>query len=199
MTPADVVARVHISDVADALGAKLDRARRRCVATWREGRKFSVSLDDTKNCWHDFAANEGGGLIDFVARVRGCDRKAALEWLAACAGVPLDQQTETERRQWARRMQTARPEAEKLAAWKIETLEALRNRRNEYMRIYWGAVGYITSHDAFECVDRGNLAFELALSIGETYWDRVEALDEQIDRLDAASYSDLLRKFGCAA
>jgi hypothetical protein len=60
MTAGDVVASVRITDVAQALGVLLDRARRRGVATWRKGKNFSVSFNDAKNVWHDFVTNEGG-------------------------------------------------------------------------------------------------------------------------------------------
>lgn len=38
----------------------------RCVATWRDGERDSVTIDCEK--WNDHAANEGGGLIELCAR-----------------------------------------------------------------------------------------------------------------------------------
>jgi hypothetical protein len=90
MSAGDIIDRVDISDVAETLGVKLDRTRRRGVAVWRKGKGFSVSFNDAKGVWNDFVTNQGGGVIDFVVKVLGCDRKAALEWLAEYAGVPLD-------------------------------------------------------------------------------------------------------------
>ncbi len=103
MTAAEILERVRISDVAEYLGVKLDRSRRRGVASWREGRNFSISFNDAKNVWHDFVTGEGGGVVDFVVRVRGCDRKTALEWLALYAGVPLDDKPPSpeRRKRWA--------------------------------------------------------------------------------------------------
>ena len=199
LTASDIVDRVHISDVAEALGITLDRTRRRGVATWREGKNFSVSFNDNKNAWHDFVSNEGGGVLDLVVRVRGCDRKAALEWIAAYAGVPLTHQTESERRDWSRRMRATRHQAEALVAWKRETLEGLRYHRGRLQRTYHNAVRFILNHSFEECEQRGDLRSEIALRIGESYWERVEAMDAQIDRLQAASYVDLLHKFGVAA
>ena len=196
---ADIVARVHISDIAEAVGVKLDRTRRRGVAVWREGKNLSVSFNDPKNVWHDFVTGEGGGVLDFIQRVRGCDRKAALEWLSAFTGVRMDHQTEAERRAWARRMQAARPEAEALVHWKAETLEGLRYQRDRLQRIYHRAVRFVLSHDYDACEARGDLRYEIALGIGETYWPRVEELDVTIDRLVASSYTDLLRRLGGAA
>src|SRR5580658_1977601 len=191
----DVIERVRISSVAEALGIKLDRTRRRGVATWREGRNFSVSFDDAKNVWHDFVTGEGGGVIALVQLIVGCDRKAALRWLAGFAGVPLGEQTDSERRNWSQRMRAVEPKARKLVAWKYETIEALREQRNLLQRTYHRAVNFIVNHDVEECERRGDLRFELALTIGWTYWERVEKLDAQIDALQAAAYTDLLARF----
>ena len=85
----EIIARVRISDVAEALGVKLDRTRRRGVAIWRKGKNFSVSLNDTKCVWHDFVTGEGGGVIFLVVKVLGCDRRPALEWLTRrCTNAP---------------------------------------------------------------------------------------------------------------
>jgi hypothetical protein len=58
---------------------------------WRGGDGFNVSLNDTRSVWHDFTTDEGGGVLDLVARIRGGDRQDALRWLAAFAGIRLDQ------------------------------------------------------------------------------------------------------------
>jgi len=192
----DVLSRVRISDVAEALGVELDRTRRRGVAIWRKGKKFSVSFNDQKNCWHDFATGDGGGVVSFAARVLACDSKAALEWLAACAGVPLDHRTEAEKREWSRRMHAAKPQAERLVRWKLETLEGLREQRNRLLRIYHRAIRFITHHDIDECERRGDLRFEAALVVGWSYWPQIRELDKAIDELAEVGYSDLLRRFG---
>jgi hypothetical protein len=131
-------------------------------------------------------------VIDFVARVRGCDRKEALAWLAEYAGVPLDGQTDSTQRDWAARLRAVRPEAEALVCWKQETLEAYRCQRNRIQHTYHAAVRFVLQHSPEECAARGDVRYELALTIGETYWQRVEELDGIIDRVEAASYEYLL-------
>ncbi|HTR37145.1 MAG TPA: hypothetical protein VMH80_14670 [Bryobacteraceae bacterium] len=191
---AEIIDRVQITCVAAALGVKVRSGR--CVAVWRKDADgWNVALSDAKSVWFDHARGEGGGILSFVQRVRGCDRRTALQWLADYAGVPLNHQTEANRRDWARRMEAAKPEAELLVRWKLETLEDLRIQRNKLQRTYHNAVYFFLSHDAEECVCRGDLRYELALGIGETYWSRVEELDQQIDRLEAASYPELLLRF----
>jgi hypothetical protein len=177
----------------------MDRTRRRAVAKWRGGKHFSVALDDEKNVFHDKVANQGGGLVAFVQLIRGCDKKTAVQWLADFAGVALQEMTDDERRGWARRIGAVRRNAEALVAWKAETLEELRRHRGRIQKTYHNAVKFVLSHDAEECERRGDVRYELALQIGETYWDRVESMDAQIDRLEATSYAELLRKFGGAA
>jgi hypothetical protein len=195
----EIVSRVSISRVAEAHAIPLDRTRRRAVAKWRGGKHFSVAVDDEKNVFHDKVTNQGGGLVAFVQLIRGCDKKAAVQWLADFAGVPLREMAEDERRDWAQRIGAVRRNAEALVAWKIETLKALRDERGRIQKIYHHAVKFVLSHDAEECERRGDVRYELALQIGESYWDRVESMDAQIDRLEATSYADLLRKFGGAA
>jgi hypothetical protein len=133
--------------------------------------------------------------------VLGRDRRGAAHWLSDLTGIPLSEQTHGERREHAhaRRIRDAEPEARKLVAWKQETLEALRERRNLLQRIYHIAVRFVLNHDHEECARLGDVRYELAMGIGETYWPRVEELDATIDRLQSARYDDLLSRFRAGA
>jgi hypothetical protein len=195
MTITDLIAAVRISNVAIALGITLDRTHRRAVASWRRGQNFSVSLNDEKNCWHDFVTNESGGLLSFVERVRGCNRRDAILWLGEFAGMPLDDRTNADKQNWARRMRAARSEAGAMVQWRKETLEGLRQQRNQLMYRYHRALRYVSRQAPEESERRGDLLYELALHVADTQWDRVEALDAQIDRLEAMSDDDLLVRF----
>ena len=195
----EIVSRVSISQVAEAHAIPLDRTRRRAVAKWRGGKRFSVALDDEKNVFHDKVTNQGGGLVTFTQLIRGCDKKTAVQWLAHFAGVQLQELTDDDRRFWAQRIGAVRRNAEALVAWKAETLNALRYERGRLQLAYHNAVRFILSNDAGECRQRGDVRYELALRIRRTFWPRVEEMDEQIDQLEAASYADLLRRFGDTA
>jgi hypothetical protein len=61
-------------------------------------------LNDSRGVWHDFATNEGGGILALVIRVRGGGRADALRWLADLVGVPLDDKplAPEDREHWAR-------------------------------------------------------------------------------------------------
>ena len=48
---------------------------------WRYRSRGSLKIDIAKGTWHDFEANIGGGLIEFIARENGCDHESAIAWL----------------------------------------------------------------------------------------------------------------------
>jgi hypothetical protein len=107
----DVLASVRISEVYQALSGVAPRRTGsdiyRALAVWRGGDSLNVSMDDTKNVFHDFVDDSGGGVLDLVVRVRGGSRQDALKWLADFAGVPLQDQplSAEERRRWAEERQ----------------------------------------------------------------------------------------------
>jgi len=43
------------------------------------------------------------------------------------------------------------------------------------------------------------MRFELALSVGWSHWPRILEIEKQIDSLEAASYRELLTRFGVAS
>jgi hypothetical protein len=79
---AEILARVKISEVYCVLTEKRPRPvgpnSWRGPAVWRGGDGHNVSLNDTRNVWHDFTANEGGGVLDLVVRICGGSRQDAL-------------------------------------------------------------------------------------------------------------------------
>ena len=183
----EIFSRVTITQVWCALGGDPPR-RARAPAFWRESRDPNISLDDNKGCWFDFRDGIGGGLIDLVQRVRGCDRKSALHWLADLAGVPLEDRAFTEADQ--RRWRVARLEAEALIRRKHELLAALRGARDAYLQGYHRAGRYILVYGV-DCTERVGLAADVA----ETYEARYQDFDNRIDLLARARFADLLPLF----
>ena len=124
----EILARVKISEVYYTLTGKEPRRvgsdAWRGAAVWRGGDGANVSLNDTRNVWYDFAANEGGGVLDFVVRIRGCSRQDALRWLADFAGVPLHNRSlsPTERRRRAKRQLQIRRELPMARLWQRAAL-----------------------------------------------------------------------------
>jgi hypothetical protein len=87
---AEIVSRIRISDVWQALGgAELRHGRG--PAFWRGGDGFNVALNDSKGAWFDHASGEGGGVLDLVQKVRGTTKADALRWLADLTGVAFDE------------------------------------------------------------------------------------------------------------
>jgi hypothetical protein len=108
-----------ISVVWKALGGDPPR-RGRARAFYRgSDNPTAISLNDEKNCWHDFVSGEGGGVLDLVCRVFECNRTSALQWVANLSGRPLDNRplTPAERRTYNRRRTQAEQLARDVADW----------------------------------------------------------------------------------
>jgi hypothetical protein len=183
----DILSRVTISRVWIALGGHPPK-RNRASAFWRKTRDPNISLSDSKGAWYDFARGEGGGTLDLVCHVRGCDRKEALAWVADLAGVNLPDQpfTDADRRRW----RVARLEAGALVRRKHELLAALRGARDAYLQGFHRANRYILMR-GMDCTERVGLAADVA----ETYEARYQDFDRRIDLLAHARFSDLLPLF----
>jgi hypothetical protein len=119
----EILARVKISEVYCVLTGKQPRRvgsdAWRATAVWRGGDGPNVSLNDTRNVWHDFATNEGGGVLDLVVRICGGSRQDALRWLADFAGVPLEngRLSPKERADWAEQQRRINRELPKARLW----------------------------------------------------------------------------------
>jgi hypothetical protein len=106
-TASDVVSHVRISEIYRALGGiephRTGRDAWRGPAFWRGGEGLNVSMNDTRGVWHDFAADEGGGVLDLVVRIRSGSRADALRWVADLTGLPIDDTplSPMERKRWA--------------------------------------------------------------------------------------------------
>ena len=48
---------------------------------WRYGSRGSLAVHPARGTWHDFEADAGGGVLDLVQHVNGCDRAGALRYL----------------------------------------------------------------------------------------------------------------------
>jgi hypothetical protein len=118
------LAGIRISQVYHALVGKEPRRTGsttfRAAAIWRDGDGLNVSLNDARGVWHDFTANEGGGVLDLVIRIRGGTRQDALRWTADFAGFSLDDRplSATESAHWARQRRQVELELPKARLWR---------------------------------------------------------------------------------
>ena len=131
-TPRDIIAQASILSVWAALGGgPLRHGRGR--AWWRNGDGDNVALDEIKGCFYDHAHGTGGGVLMLIEIVRGCDRRAAIKWLADHQNVNLDDHrplTCDEKRRYARRRSRAESKAADLTERRRDTLRRLRGERN---------------------------------------------------------------------
>lgn len=131
MTIDDIIFSQPISAIWTALGGDAPR-RGRARAFYRKGdNPDAVSLNDEKGCWHDFVTGDGGGVLDLVQHVLGCDRASALHWLSAFTGLPLDDRplTQAERRAHDRRRKQIEQLARDVADWERGLELFLENRQ----------------------------------------------------------------------
>src|SRR6266849_2989186 len=95
MTAAAMLAATTISQVFVALGGdepKHGRAR----SFYRDGdNRQAISLNDAKGCWYDHRDGIGGGALDLIQKVLGCDRAGALQWFSNFTGLPLEARAAT--------------------------------------------------------------------------------------------------------
>lgn len=193
-TAAEIISRVCISDVWQALGGDPPK-RGRARAFWRDGDGLNVSLSDDKDAWYDFRDNAGGGVLDLVQCVQKCSRQAALKWLADFAGIYLQDSawTDGERRDYGRRRELAEHEARELVWWRDGLLEVLRQQRDQYFHTYHAAKRFLLSHSVHE--SEGDWRWELAFDIQYEYYPKVEDFDRRIDLLKNSSFAQLLPQF----
>jgi hypothetical protein len=126
---------LQILNVWEALGGgevRYGRGR----AFFRDGGGFSVSLHPSKNCWFDFARNQGGGMLRLIEVALNCDHKTALKWAADFAGVTLERWTREEQRDYARRRREVEAEGRELVAWREEMINALIAHRDLAFGLY---------------------------------------------------------------
>jgi hypothetical protein len=119
MTAGEIVALRPITEVWQALGGEPPK-RGRARAFWRDGDNLqAISFDDSKGCWYDHRDGKGGGILDLVQRVRGCNRADALRWLAERNGATLQYRptNAAERRRYAKHAQQAVADAQRVLDW----------------------------------------------------------------------------------
>jgi len=132
MTAVDIIAATTITATWVGLGGDLPR-HGRARAFYRNGdNPQAVSFDDREGTWFDHRDHFGGGILDLVQHVLGCDRGSAVRWLANFTGLPLDNHTFTpsERREYAQRRAQAQQLAREVSDFE-RGLELCLERRQE--------------------------------------------------------------------
>ena len=105
MNATSIITATTITNVWLALGGDPPK-RGRARAFYRAGNnQQAVSLNDSKGAWFDHRDNTGGGILDLIQRVLGCNRAEAMRWLSSFTGIPFEDRpaTRAERRALADR------------------------------------------------------------------------------------------------
>ena len=200
MTARDIIDQASITHIWSTLGGG-ELRHGRGKAFWRDDDGYSVSLNEDKNVFFDFATGAGGGILDLVQSVNGCSRSDALRWLASHLNVDLDNQrplTVAEKREYAIRRAAAERKAQDLTEQRKQRFRALCDRRN---------IQYLS--------ENGNSAIArtlLATTGGEGDEDawrdiwrhahedlRADAVDRKIQKLKTATPGELVAMQGSAA
>ena len=87
------IARIDFAALMPAVARALlgePNARMSTAREFRYGSRGSLSVHLDKGTWHDFETAAGGGVLDLVARERGCSRADALRWLREHGFVDVD-------------------------------------------------------------------------------------------------------------
>lgn len=75
---------ISIVEILAYYGKSLSRTKTGMYySPFRDEKTPSFHIDEAANTWYDFGTHEGGGLIDFVCKITGCQRKEAYDWLAS--------------------------------------------------------------------------------------------------------------------
>ena len=138
----EILAHVKISAVYQALTGTGPRRTGstdtfRGPAVWRGGDSYSsVSLDDQRGTWHDWVTDESGGVLGLVQRVHGGSSQDALRWVAALAGLSLDDRplSAKERQRRARQSQQISRHLAPARQWR-RTMVALTEELLEKLKL----------------------------------------------------------------
>jgi len=81
-----------LDGVLAAFGKRTDHKGYMYYSPFREEDAPSFHIDARTNRWYDFGSSEGGGLVDLVCRLKGCDRSEVMDVIASLdtAFVHLD-------------------------------------------------------------------------------------------------------------
>jgi len=103
---AGIIRAAKLSAVYGALTGKMPHPagqdKWRAPAPWRDGENASVAIDDAKGVWFDHVANEGGGIVDLVVRIKGGSPRDAMQWLSEHTGHALTTTPPAQRAEWHR-------------------------------------------------------------------------------------------------
>ena len=125
---------VRILEVWRALGGP-ELRRGRAPAFWRSGdNPQAIAVHAEKGCWYDYRDNVGGGVLQLVQHVNGCDQSGALRWLQYQGLIESRTLPRAQRRAHEQCRGVARTFAGEIGHWKsayIQQLNRIKFAANE--------------------------------------------------------------------
>jgi hypothetical protein len=173
------IKELDILAVWTALGGGPLRAGRG-RAFWRNGDGYNIAIDQKRGVWHDKVTHEGGGILRLVETALGCDRRAALAWLADNFGIKTTTLSRDEKRQWSQRRALAEAAAKALAERTEAYLADLHLACGMLLRRYHRLMDEAYRHQDIDLVAQA-----------EDVFAKLDELTARRDFLRAASAADV--------
>jgi hypothetical protein len=133
VTAAEIIERADIVAVARDLGFDVGRSNRAPCLICGATNPTTLSLMPDTKTWRCFRCNRRGGVLKLIKEINDGTPADALRWLADNLGLPPTDRplTPAERQGWHRKRTQAESRAVALTAWREDTLQRIRDRRNE--------------------------------------------------------------------
>jgi len=164
----ELIVRTSIAELWRYLGGGNLKGQRG-QAFWRESSDFNISLNEDQGTYYDFAVSKGGGILDLILTIRGCDRKEAVRVLCNFHGEPLFIRTSKPPKEWTSKeyLELKRYEEDRKTAaqYKLQ-LEKLRDLH----RYYCWAQEFAEEQGRKMTLAVGNEAIEATLMRWECVW-----------------------------
>ena len=192
MTASEIVESANFHELLIALGfQRPKRGTRTQCALCNAKNPRTFSFDTNRGLWHCFRCDRGGGVLDLVQAAHGCERKAALRWLAEFVGVLLGRTTfsPAERRKYAKTRRRAEAWAEDLTDWCARIVAYLRARRHAL----WDTERLVSAW-AREHLNDPSMANDWRWEVVYAHAfdnQRGDALNELIEQIEASSPMEL--------
>lgn len=116
---------VRILEVWRALGGP-ELRRGRAPAFWRSGdNPQAIAVHAEKGCWYDYRDSVGGGVLQLVQHVKGCDQSGALRWLQYQGLIESRTLPRVQRRAYEQCRDAARTFTDEIGHWKSAYVQQL--------------------------------------------------------------------------
>jgi hypothetical protein len=153
MIAREIAALVSMPRLLGELGFRVSERTHRSICILHGGKTFGAFSWRDDGVWYCFACGRGGDKLSLVQEAKRCDFKTALRFLAALAGVEIDETAKFKEELARARRERKRLEIEQARFRAIERQVLLRTRDNAIAleRLYRNASSRLSQLNAWEC------------------------------------------------